>query len=210
MEQVVGLSHLQRIANEARARGSSGEGSADAAELAYLAGLARGPEVRLIAEIGFNAGFSSYTFLEANPAVHVYSFDLGEHDYVTAAKNYIDAMFPGRHTLILGDSTQTVPAFQASNEVSSFDLVFIDGGHSYEVAKADLQNMRSLAGTDTVLVFDDLVPWKPWGEGPTLAWQEAIQAGFVDQVELVKDGTPVATIAPPGDRCWAVGRYRYP
>ncbi|GAA1653849.1 class I SAM-dependent methyltransferase [Nocardia ninae] len=205
----MGLSHLKHLADEARARGSSGEGSADAAELAYLAGLAKGSDVRLIAEIGFNAGFSSYTFLEANPDVHVYSFDLGEHDYVHLAKDYIDGMFPGRHTLILGDSTQTVPEFCASGQVPRFDLVFIDGGHSYEVAKADLHNMKGLADSNTVLVFDDLVPWRFWGEGPTRVWQEALQDRYVDQTLLIKDGEITATIAPPGKRCWAVGRYRF-
>jgi predicted O-methyltransferase YrrM len=203
------LSRLKCIEKEARARGSSREGSADTAELAYLADLASGSGMRLIAEIGFNAGLSSYTFLEANPYAHVYSFDLGEHDYVHPAKDHIDAVFPRRHTLILGDSTQTVPKFRASGRVPRFDLVFIDGGHSYEVAKTDLQNMKGLADRDTVLVFDDLVPWKFWGEGPTRAWQEALEDGYVDQTALIKDGQTVTTIAPPGERCWAVGRYRF-
>ena len=96
------------------------------------------PEVRKILEIGFNAGHSSELFLRENTAAHVTSFDLGEHRYVQTAKEYLDRRFRRRHVLVLGDSTQTVPGFE-SNYL--FDLIFIDGGHSYEVAKADLSTV---------------------------------------------------------------------
>src|SRR5262245_15225471 len=99
------------------------------------------PGVRSIMEIGFNAGHSSELFLRFNETAHVTSFDLGEHRYVLAAKTYLDRRFHARHTLVLGDSTQTIPRFPAE---SPFDLIFIDGGHSYEVAKADLLNCRRL------------------------------------------------------------------
>jgi predicted O-methyltransferase YrrM len=184
------------------------DGSADNAELAYLARLARNPGVRLIGEIGFNVGYSSYNFLEANPYAHVYSFDLGEYGHVRQAKHYIDEIFPGRHTLILGNSVQTVPEFLCEHPQLKFDLIFIDGGHDYEVAKADLVNMRALATTDTILVTDDLTPWLRWGEGPTRAWQEALRNGQVIQEELVKDGVVVTAIEPPGERSWVVGRYK--
>ena len=74
-------------------------------------------------EIGFNAGHSSELFLKYTSA-HVTSFDLGEHPYVSHAKEYIDA-YPGRHSLIIGDSTVTVPKC-----IGKYDIIFIDGGHS--------------------------------------------------------------------------------
>lgn len=200
------LSYLEDLVNVAIAQGYPWEGSGDAAERAHLARLAKTPGVVLIGEIGFNSGLSSYAFLEANPRAHVVSFDLGLYGYVASAKAHIDATFPGRHTLILGNSLVTVPAFQVINSLK-FDLIFVDGGHHYQVAKADLLNMRALATRETILVTDDLVPWKPWGVGPTRAWQEAIRDGVVIQEELVKDGEAVTIIAPPGDRSWAVGKY---
>ena len=75
-------------------------------------------------EIGFNAGHSAELFLKYTSA-HVTSFDLGDHPYVTHAKEYIDAYYPGRHSLILGDSTVTVPKC-----IGKYDIIFIDGGHS--------------------------------------------------------------------------------
>ena len=84
-------------------------------------------------------------------SAHVTSFDLGEHPYVTHAKEYIDAYYPGRHSLILGDSTVTVPKC-----IGKYDVIFIDGGHDYEVASADLQNAKKLARKNTIVMDDTM------------------------------------------------------
>src|SRR4249919_131418 len=119
----MGIEHLNNLVMKSILTGRSWEGSADHNELEYLAGVARRTGVRLIGEIGFNAGLSSYTFLEANPEATVYSFDLGEHRYVQPAKEYIDREFPGRHHLILGDSLQTVPEFHRQHPELRFDVI---------------------------------------------------------------------------------------
>jgi hypothetical protein len=137
----------------------------------------------------------------------VVAFDLAEHACAKAAKKLIDKRFPDRHTLIYGDSRVTVPEFTVQNPGVRFDLVFIDGGHDYEVAKADLMNMRPLCTAETVVVMDDLTPWFRWGAGPSKAWTGAIRDGLVHQDELFKDGYLVEAIAPPGKRSWALGRY---
>ncbi|MCA9335131.1 class I SAM-dependent methyltransferase [Candidatus Saccharibacteria bacterium] len=187
--------------------GKPREGSADEAELNYLAGLAQQPGVKRIAEIGFNAGMSSYAFLYANPDATVVSFDLGEYDYGPPAKDIIDEEFPGRHELIFGDSTKTVLEYHAAHPEEKFDLIFIDGGHDYETARADIRNMRKLAAENAIVVTDDLTPWLAWGEGPHRAWTEAIEWGVIEQDEIVKDGEVVDEIHPPGDRIYARGRY---
>jgi len=101
----------------------------------------------------------------------------------------------------------TVPTFRKLNPHLTFDLIFIDGGHTYDLAIGDLANMRAFAGPDTVLVMDDITPWYEWGVGPTLAWQQAVAEGFVVQQELIKDGIPVTSIEPPGARSWVMGHY---
>jgi predicted O-methyltransferase YrrM len=203
----VSLDFLVGLVRQAAHAGLPISGASDPAELEYLAGLAAAPNVKLIGEIGFNAGFSSHAFLTANPDVTVCSFDIAEHVYVSEAKQHIDQTFPGRHTLIVGNSMDTVPTFRKLNPHLIFDLIFIDGGHTYDLAIRDLANMRAFAGPDTVLVMDDITPWHEWGVGPTLAWQQAVAGGYVVQEELIKDGVAVTEIEPPGRRSWVMGHY---
>lgn len=204
----MGFQQLRDIVDDARSQGEYIEGSADATELAALTELARRPGIRRVVEIGFNAGFSSHAFLSAHDDVVVTSFDLGEHRYASRAKDQIDSDFPGRHTLVVGDSLITVPEFAEAHPDSTFDLIFIDGGHSHEVASADIRNMRRLAGRNTLVVIDDLLPHRMWGEGVVKAWYEAIDAGDVVQTGLFADGVEVPIVGPDASRAWAVGHYR--
>lgn len=183
-------------------------GSSSATELSYLACTAR--HAHLVAEVGFNAGLSARAFLMANPYVSVVSFDLCETRSGPAtrvSKAMIDKEFPGRHTLVCGDSTVTVPEYARDNPDIRFDVVFIDGGHDYQTAKADITNMRALSTPETVVIMDDLVPWFAYGVGPAKAWTDAITEGVLKQVEVFKDGKPVDELKPPGLRCWALGHY---
>jgi predicted O-methyltransferase YrrM len=183
------------------------EGSSTPEQLLYLASTVHRTGARLIGEIGFNAGFSSYAFLSAHPEAKVISFDLGKRACTKVAKKLIDLNFPNRHELIYGDSRETVPEFTIQNPDVHFDLVFIDGGHEYDVAKADIANMMPLCTDKTFVIMDDLMPWRHFGTGPTQAWTEATQVGIIRQDELIKDGKPADVIAPPGKRSWALGQY---
>jgi len=137
-----------------------------------------------ILEIGFNGGHSSQLFLK-NCNCNVVSFDLNEHSYVKHAKNYIDTIYPNRHTLITGDSNYTVLNYYHS----PFDIIFIDGGHDEIVAKNDLVNCKRLAHKDTIIIFDDTVfneNWiAPWNIGPNKAWTEFINSGFINKIDSV-------------------------
>jgi predicted O-methyltransferase YrrM len=198
------------IYGELRLRGYKiDEGGSSPQELQYLYETAKSPGVKSVAEIGFHLGFSSYAFLKAQNDISVVSFDIGTHSFISGAKKIIDRKFPGRHTLIRGDSTKTVPEFSMRNPNRKFDLIFIDGGHEYEIVKADICNMRLLARVGTIVIVDDLASWLPWGKGPARAWEEAIQVKEVVQDELYKDGQRVKTIEPPGRRAWALGRYLF-
>lgn len=145
------------------------------------------PTVKCILDLGFNAGHSSESFLRFFPNATVVSFDIGTHSYVKPAKEVIDRVYPGRHTLVLGDSNLTIPAFEAP---CPFDVIFIDGGHHYDTVKTDIKNCKRLAHDQTLVLIDDTVRKPEWNQkynkGPTQAWleaisnQEIIELGFED------------------------------
>jgi len=136
-----------------------------------------------VMEIGFNAGHSAEIFLKSNDKILLTSFDIGTHDYLKNGKEYIDIRYPNRHKLILGDSTISIPNFinKNINNIPKFDIIFIDGGHEYEIAKSDLENCFYLAHKDTIVIIDDTIfTDKPYwmcsfNVGPTRAWSEFLE-----------------------------------
>jgi predicted O-methyltransferase YrrM len=182
------------------------EGGASLAEASYLRDLARSAGTTLIAEIGFNVGFSALAFLASSPQARVVSFELDPRRSVTLAKEFVDSRYPERHELIVGSSLDTVPDF-ADTRPERFDLVFVDGGHDYRVAAADIRNAVRVARPGAVVVMDDLTPWLAWGVGPAKAWYEAVDDGLIEPFEYFVDGQRVDEVEGPGDRAWAAGRF---
>jgi predicted O-methyltransferase YrrM len=142
-----------------------------------------------VLEIGFNAGHSADIFLQNNKDLKLLSFDLGTHPYVSTAKEYIDNTYPNRHTLILGDSQQTIPIYLESNKDKKFDVIFIDGGHDYEIARSDLENCFHLAHKDTIIALDDTMFTNEWKEfytiGPTRIWTEYLEQGKIVELNRI-------------------------
>lgn len=206
------MSHVERLMWEVYGRVRDGgariyEGGASVAEATYLQELTRSSNAMDIAEVGFNVGFSSIAFLDASPHTRVVSFELDRRRAVELAKEFIDERYPGRHELVIGNSVDTVPGYAQEN-AGRFDLVFVDGGHEYEIASADVHNACRIAKPGALIVMDDLVPWYPWGLGPHQAWREATEGGLVEVIESVVDGRVVDVIEEPGDRAWATARVR--
>ena len=148
-----------------------------------------------IMEIGFNAGHSALLFLANTPPdTKVVSFDLGEYAYVFAAKRYIDSVFPGRHTLVTGDSTVTIPKYeeQVAHRMKDphtapplrFDFIFIDGGHQNDIPMKDILNSQRLARDDRTVVAIDDISRDPSRQAhytvqPTKAWSQMVSAGVI-------------------------------
>lgn len=148
-----------------------------------------------VAEVGFNGGHSAFTFANLG-AVSITSFDLGEHDCVRPAARYLEGRFPDTlFDLVLGDSRETIPKYSAPEP---FDAVFIDGGHDYEIAAADIANLRPHAKPDALVIMDDYGAQYSWGlTGPKHAYDEAVNMGAIQHIETAS-----------GDlRGWALGRY---
>lgn len=157
----------------------------------YLRAAAR--DAALAGETGFAQGGSAAAMLSASDTIRVASFEIADHYDLHLAKHGIDGAFPGRHSLIQGDSRETLPAWDGP----LFDLFFVDGDHSYDGAMSDLVNALAMTRPGGLIVIDDLTPWKPWGEGPAAAWLRFTARGSVTAVSLFAD--------PPGDRVWAAG-----
>lgn len=139
-----------------------------------------------VMEIGFNGGHSADLMLKNNDTLKLTSFDIGEHKYVIHGKEYIDMTYGNRHTLLLGNSLHTVPNFIKLCPDTKFDVIFIDGGHQYDVAKGDIDNCVHLAHKDTIVIVDDIVFKKEWVAhwtiGPTKAWEESIAENKIIEI----------------------------
>jgi predicted O-methyltransferase YrrM len=174
--------------NARRCRVTEGYSQQVPKQVEDLITLAKGAKINIM-EIGFNAGHSADIFLNNNPNITLTSFDLGCHGYVYVAKEYIDATYPNRHTLIIGDSTETVPKYINDNPGKTFDLIFIDGGHDYKIAKADLENCMKLAHKDTVVAMDDTIHTHNlvtgWTIGPTRTWTEHLISNAITEIKRV-------------------------
>jgi predicted O-methyltransferase YrrM len=105
-----------------------------------------------IMEIGFNAGHSALIYLLANDTSKIQFFDLKYHDYAQPCFEYLDKEFPGRMSIVWGDSKETIPKFTTDIK---YDLVHIDGGHTVEGALLDILNCKTLTNTDSIVIFDD-------------------------------------------------------
>lgn len=161
--------------------GHVGQVGAAMSDLQRLAASTKGQH---IVEIGFNAGHSADCLLSACPQATLVSFDIGNNGRCVAiGKEYIDKKYPGRHTMVGGDSKDTVPRYEA---VHTSDLIFIDGGHAPETAANDIVNCKRLADKDTIVVVDDIIQNNPawvmvWNIGPTQAWLKAVADHLVVQ-----------------------------
>jgi predicted O-methyltransferase YrrM len=186
------------------------EGGTSPEEMLWLRQMADQVSAGLVAEIGMNAGYSTHAFLAQGAKRHVISFDIGKHPYIKPAKKLIDEWYPGRHDLILGTSLETVPVFKLANPNTDFSMIFIDGGHSYKTASADIRNMFALSDVDTVLVMDDTTPHRSYGKGPYKAWETATEVnGLVNHLFFVQDGMKVDRPTSTGTHVWAVGMYNH-
>ena len=187
---------------------SISEGSCSPEEMVFLANTIALTDIRLIAEIGFNAGYSSHAMLSERGDITVVSFDICRHNYCKTAKDLIDEMYRNKHKLVVGDSTVTVPKFATEHPQIKFDFGFIDGGHSHKVASADIQNMKHLLRKDAMVVMDDVTPFRTYGQGPHKAWIEAQEAGLVEHLSFHQDGEIVDSPTPSGTHVWATGVYK--
>lgn len=84
-------------------------------------------------------------------------------------------MFEGRIEVHFGNSMKTVPEAKANGILPLCDLIFVDGGHTYPVAKADLFNFGIHSNRENVVIFDDHPTG--WSGSFGKAWEELLVKG---------------------------------
>jgi len=147
--------------------------------------LAARPSIRHICETGFNMGHSSFNFLTSNPKVIIHSFDIGRHDYTRVMARFMTQQFPGRFFIHLGDSRVTVPQFVQANPAFRCDLIFVDGGHTYTIATADLENFASIcnrSNLNNTIIFDNYPSFATWARGLGPAWENLIRRHPITEI----------------------------
>jgi predicted O-methyltransferase YrrM len=145
-----------------------------------------------IMQIGFNAGHSAEIFLKNNNNLTLISFDLGIHEYVMIANEYINNTYPNRHKLILGDSQITLPKYIGENKNKKFDIIFIDGGHDYNIVKSYIENCFMLSHKDTIVILDDTLFTEQLkkhytnDQSPTQIWNEYLKKNKIIELNRIE------------------------
>jgi predicted O-methyltransferase YrrM len=113
-----------------------------------------------ICEIGFNAGHSAAIFMLHAPNAEFLFFDLGEHSYTRSCYEYLLNKFPGstsKSKMVLGDSRLTLPLWMQTfrDQLGTFDVVHVDGGHVESCVVNDLAAAVMLARKGGIVILDD-------------------------------------------------------
>lgn len=167
--------------------------------------VARGPTVKTICEVGFNAGHSAALFLNANPQVKVIAFDIGQFPYTRGNLALMKDLFGDRFEYVLGPSETAVPEFHKRRPDVKCDVISVDGDHSTEGTFADLANFRPLASCRNWVLMDD-AGWNSTNQ----AWQKAKDHNLITQVECFADLNPrpdYQFIDFPQNRSWCLGFF---
>ena len=84
--------------------------------------------------------------------------------------------YPDKHELIIGDSQVTIPDYISDKK---YDLIFIDGGHSYKCCKNDFNNIIRFCNNNSIIVIDDTCGTKPYSKGPRKVVDELLNNNII-------------------------------
>lgn len=133
---------------------------------------ARAMRPRTYLEIGVRRGRSMAQVLTESPTTHAWGFDLWLEGYGSVPEQGILVENPGPDfvrdelerigagspvDLVRGCSRKTVPAFLASQDApDDFDLILVDGDHTPDGARADLERAFARVAPGGAVLFDDI------------------------------------------------------
>lgn len=108
-----------------------------------------------------NGGHSVVAMLLGNPRLKVHVFDLMRWNYSQPVAMLLKATFRERFELHEGFSFDTLPPWLKSQESAGrngvkCNVLLVDGGHTQEAARKDLQMLRAVAAPGHRIVVDDI------------------------------------------------------
>ena len=122
----------------------------------YRERLSLYPHIESILQIGLNGGHCAENFLQTCKNLKKFvSFDANKHAYTSPAVDYLKRTYKEKFEFNEGDSALTVPQYASRFPAQKFDLIYVDGKHTYEEAFEDILNCRAFAHFNTILWVDD-------------------------------------------------------
>lgn len=120
---------------------------------------------KTIVELGTSIGLNTMYLASVHPGNHVVSIDACD-DLIAYARQLSKANNLMNITFMCDMFDGALPT--VLQKYAPFDLVYIDGNHSYEATVAYFHTLLQCLHQDAVIVFDDIY----WRAGMTKAWQE--------------------------------------
>src|SRR3990167_1314489 len=163
--------------------------------------LSHHPNIRKIAEIGFNAGHSAEYFFQQVPSLQFFaSFDLNYYPCTRIAVEYFYRTYPNRFLYIQGDSLVKVPELHKKAPSLLFDLIYIDGCHRFQWSLGDIMNGEKIAAPNALLWIDDVDPDFQNGVGAAVKCCESL--GIIAIEKFFSSEDPLF-----GKRNWIQAKY---
>jgi len=131
---------------------------------------------KVVCETGFRYGTTAMAFLCSGAAKQVRSYNLRQNKYVSLAKEGVNARYPGQLVLVHGDSQQMIRDSVGVSRWNNCDVAFVEGGRTYEIVSADIENFAKVATPGATLLVDGCGNKT---QGPRKAFDDAVAAGLV-------------------------------
>jgi predicted O-methyltransferase YrrM len=114
-------------------------------------------------EIGVRRGRSISIVAQNSPFCELYAFDMWIKNYtgvenpgpIIVKKELKKVKHKGKIHFFNGNSRKTIPEFKLKNPNVFFDLICVDGDHSFYGATVDLRNIIEMLKIGGYLIFDD-------------------------------------------------------
>ena len=95
----------------------------------------------------------------------------------------MDALYPGKMTVIEGNSRKLVPQWTNQNQQDKCDVFSVDGGHRYFEAHADILNAAKATKKGGIILLDDMNP----GSKTREAFDNALAGGILANAHCVEN-----------------------